>query len=313
MLKFLEITTKNKPAALTPESAALFAAQFAGNTMRAYKSDLKAFADFCNTKGVSSFPTSPQTLADYLSALHLAGKKVATIERAAAAISKLHKLGNHATPLTGEALGVMAGIKRLQGVAPKQAKALRGTEITNALLNYDTSTLRGLRDKTALLLTFAGCFRRGEVAELKVSDICFTERGAEVLLKRSKTDQTGEGIVKVIPFAQNTKMCAATYLKEWLKKSGVTTYVFCSITKGDKLHHAQKIAGDTIYRLVKSVFGSDYSGHSLRVGFAVTAKEGGAAIDDIETAGGWKSSAMPKRYTKQVDAWARAASYKLGL
>ena len=54
-------------------------------------------------------------------------------------------------------------------------------------------TLAGLRNRALLLLGFAGALRRSELVGLDVEDLDFTSAGLVVTLRRSKTDQDGEG------------------------------------------------------------------------------------------------------------------------
>ena len=56
-----------------------------------------------------------------------------------------------------------------------------------------------------------------------------------------------------------------------------------------------------------------YSGHSLRVGFAVQAYENGASGLHIQQQGGWRTDTMVKRYVRKSDIWRENAAFKLGL
>jgi hypothetical protein len=59
---------------------------------------------------------------------------------------------------------------------------------------------RSIRRRPRLLLVgFAGAFRRSELAALDVADLQFTSDGLVVTLRRSKTDQEGEGRKVGIP------------------------------------------------------------------------------------------------------------------
>jgi hypothetical protein len=55
----------------------------------------------------------------------------------------------------------------------------------------------------------AGAFRRAELVTLDVEDLTETEDGLRVLIRKSKTDQEGEGREVGIPFGQHPKTCSA--------------------------------------------------------------------------------------------------------
>jgi len=247
----------------------LIAAQFAVNTKTAYRHDFNQFAAFCKSCGANALPAEPATVANYIAQLQSEGKAVATVLRAMAAITKAHKLNGLQSPVISEAAAAMEGMKRTNGTAQKQAQAIRTDGIAQAVKQIDINTLRGLRDKAVLLLGFAGCFRRSEIAALTVADVTFNNKGADIRIKRSKTDQTGAGDFKAIPYGSNPATCPVRSLQAWLNVYQATgeAPLFCTITKGDKLDRSSGIVGKTVERIVKQYFGSDYSGHSLRVGF----------------------------------------------
>ena len=75
-----------------------------------------------------------------------------------------------------------------------------------------------LRDRALLLLGFAGAFRRSELIALDVADIAETKIGLLVTIRRSKTDQEGEGAT--IAIARGDVACPARALLEWLGRGG---------------------------------------------------------------------------------------------
>ena len=81
--------------------------------------------------------------------------------------------------------------------------------------------LSGLRDRALLLLGFAGAFRRSELVALDVADVADAKTGLLVTIRRSKTDQEGEGII--IAIARGDIACPALALREWLEAAGIET------------------------------------------------------------------------------------------
>ena len=59
--------------------------------------------------------------------------------------------------------------------------------------------IKKLRDRSIILIGFSGGFRRNEIVSLDYEDLDFVHEGLKINLKRSKTDQFGEGSQKLYP------------------------------------------------------------------------------------------------------------------
>ena len=75
---------------------------------------------------------------------------------------------------------------------------------------------RKIRDKALLLIGFSGGFRRSELVNIEYDDIDFVLEGVKIFVKKSKTDQSGEGMTKAIPYFDNEKFCPVIALKNWI-------------------------------------------------------------------------------------------------
>ena len=108
----------------------------ADSTLAAYDKDLKHFAAWCAQEGVSDFPAALATVAAYLAA-HATTHTASTLQRRIAAISVRHQLAGYRDDelptRSPEVKTVMAGIRRIHGVAPEKVKAAR-TKAINALV-----------------------------------------------------------------------------------------------------------------------------------------------------------------------------------
>jgi site-specific recombinase XerD len=162
--------------------------QGAANTKRGYAADLLSFEDYCQHHLLGYLPAEVSTVAGYVSQLADWGKKYATIRRHVAAIAKLHQLAGEPSPTSHEALGiVLDGVARVHGKRQRQAPAFSVAELKQAIRTLDLTTPTGLRDR-ALLLGFAGAFRRSEPVALNVEDIELTRLALVIHLHRSKTN-----------------------------------------------------------------------------------------------------------------------------
>ena len=72
-----------------------------------------------------------------------------------------------------------------------------------------------------LLIGFSGGFRRNEIVSLDYDDLDFVEEGLKIQIKRSKTDQFGEGFVKALPYFDSSKYCPVVSLKNWTEISKI--------------------------------------------------------------------------------------------
>ena len=185
----------------------------ANNTLRAYQSDFKDFSGFCVKNGFSSLPTQPKIIALYITNLSKSSK-FSTLKRRIASISVIHKLKGHYLdtkhPIIMENLH---GIKRTLGSRQKAKKPIL---INDLKLIINAIDKEKIRDKSLILVGFAGGFRRSELVNIYYEDIEFVPEGVKILVKRSKTDQTGEGTIKAIPYFDNREYCPVITLKEYI-------------------------------------------------------------------------------------------------
>ena len=280
----------------------------AQNTLRAYQADFKDFSNFCNQNGFKEMPTEPKILSLYLTQLS-ATSKYSTLKRRIASIGVLHKLKGHYLdtkhPIIVENL---MGIKRKNGVNQKGKKPLLINDlkiIINVIHQYQKNIYKLLRDKAILLIGFSGGFRRSELVQIEYEDLDFVSEGLKIFLKRSKTDQSGEGSIKGIPYFDNEIYCPVRTLKEWLKQSN---------TKKGKIFNVSDKTVALIVKKYSNLAGFDsnkYSGHSLRSGFATSAAEAGAEERSIMAMTGHKSTEMVRRYIKEANLFKNNALNKI--
>ncbi len=278
----------------------------ATNTLRAYKSDFSDFSAFCLNNGFSSIPTQPKTIALYLT--HLSkSSKFSTLKRRIASISVIHKLKGHYLdtkhPIIMENLH---GIKRTLGSRQKAKKPLLINDLKNII---NLIPKEKIRDKSLILVGFAGGFRRSELVNINYEDIEFVEEGVKILIKRSKTDQSGEGIIKAIPYFDNQEFCPVIALKEYINLK------FFNKNEGKVFEISDKSVALIIkkYAEKSGLDSSKYAGHSLRSGFATTAAEFGAEERNIMAMTGHKSTEMVRKYIKEANLFKNNALNKIKL
>ena len=279
----------------------------ASNTLRAYKSDYKDFTSFCLKNGFKPMPSEPKIISLYLTYLSKSCK-FSTLKRRLASISVIHRLSGHYIdtkhPMITENL---MGIKRVKGSHQKAKKPILINElklIVNAI-DKDKNEKNRFKNKALILVGFAGGFRRSELVAIVNEDVDFVPEGVKIFVKRSKTDQSGEGMTKGIPYFLNANYCPVISLKNWIEKS--------EIKYGKIFDMSDKSVALTIkkYTALVGLDSNKYSGHSLRSGFATSTAELGAEERSIMAMTGHKTTQMVRRYIQEANLFKNNALNKI--
>ena len=293
----------------------------ANNTIRAYKSDFKDFSLFCAQNGFKPLPSEPKIISLYLTHLSTKNVKMSTLKRRLVSIGVIHKLKGHYLDTKHPAIieNIM-GIKRRKGIVQKGKKPILISSlklIINTIDQQEKNKIKKLRDKSIILTGFSGGFRRNEIVALDYDDLDFVPEGLKITIRRSKTDQFGEGSVKALPYFDNLQYCPVVTLKNWITVSKIKSGpIFRRFSKGSKLS-GNRLTDQTVALLIKKylnlagIDSKNYSGHSLRSGFATSAAESGAEERSIMAMTGHKSVEMVRRYIKEANLFKHNALNKI--
>ncbi len=293
----------------------------ADNTIRAYKSDFKDFELFCIKNSFKSLPTEPQVVSLYLTHLSTKEAKMSTLKRRLVSIGVIHKMKGHYLDTKHPAIieNIM-GIKRRKGSIQKGKKPILINSlkiIINVIDEIIENEIKRLRDRSIILIGFSGGFRRNEIVSLDFEDLDFVSEGLKINVKKSKTDQFGIGTIKALPYFKNSQYCPVISMKEWIKISNINSGpLFRRFTKGSKLSN-NRLTDQTVALLIKEylklagIENKNYSGHSLRSGFATSAAESGAEERSIMAMTGHKSTEMVRRYIKEANLFKNNALNKI--
>ena len=283
----------------------------AHNTVRAYKSDFNDFGLFCAQNGFKSLPSEPKIVSLYLTHLSTKEAKMSTLKRRLVSIGVIHKLkGHYLDTKHPSIIENIMGIKRRKGSNQKGKKPIlinHLKQIINVIDEQKKKEIKKLRDRSIILIGFSGGFRRNEIVSLDFDDLDFVVEGLKINLRRSKTDQFGEGSVKALPYFENSQYCPVLSIQKWIEISKITSGpVFRRFSKGSKLLE-KRLTDQTVALLIKEylklagIESKNYSGHSLRSGFATSAAESGAEERNIMAMTGHKSTEMVRRYIKDAN------------
>ena len=274
-----------------------------------YAAAWRSFESWTQGRGNLSLPASPQIVAAYLA--HLAeerGLSVAPIRLHKAALAAVNKAHGHDDPTEHEGVRrIMKGIARSHGRAQKQAKpltaealaAVRATANARRPLgdgrkqeSAQRASWRGRVDLALLSVLRDGLLRRSEAHSLTWADVDFRNNGTALLqLRRSKTDQEGEGVALYIGKQAADALKAIRPAEEQLDLQA-PVFGLSPQQIGRRVTAAAKAAG----------LGEGFTGHSGRVGMAQDLAATGTELPALMTAGRWKNSKMPARYTERQAA-----------
>ena len=283
----------------------------ANNTVRAYKSDFNDFSLFCAQNGFKSLPSEAKIVSLYLTHLSTKDFKMSTLKRRLVSIGIIHKLKGHYLDTKHPIiLENVMGIKRRKGSVQRGKKPILINDLIKVINVIDEelgNEIKKSRDRSIILIGFSGGFRRNEIVSLDYQDLDFVSEGLKINLKKSKTDQFGEGSVKALPYFNNTQYCPVISLKKWINISNINSGpLFRRFSKSFNLSN-NRLTDQTVALLIKKyltlagINSKNYSGHSLRSGFATSAADAGVEERSIMAMTGHKSPEMVRRYIKEAN------------
>jgi len=293
----------------------------ANNTVRAYKSDFNDFGLFCSQNGFKSLPSEPKIVSLYLTYLSTKEFKISTLKRRLVSIGVIHKLkGHYLDTKHPSIIENIMGIKRRKGSIQEGKKPILIStlkQIIDVIDKQNKQKIKKFRDRSIILIGFSGGFRRKEIVSLNYDDLDFVPEGLKINLRRSKTDQFGKGFTKALPYFDNSQYCPVVSLKKYIEISKIKSgAVFRRFTRGSKLSE-NRLTDQTVALLIKEylkltgIDSKNYSGHSLRSGFATSAAESGAEERSIMAMTGHKSTEMVRRYIKEANLFKNNALNKI--
>ncbi len=231
-------------------------------------------------------------------------KAVATLDRRLYSIRRAHRLLGLTDLTETEAVHLtFRKIKRSKFARPRQAKGLT-SDYLKRFLEAQPDTLLGLRNRAMISLVYEILTRRSELIAIRTKDIQSHPDGTlKVLIRRSKSDQFGEGRTAFI-----SRETGRTVL-DWIKARKIDCEtLFCPVYKRKAINRS--LSDMTVRRLVKETAEkagltedvvAQFSGHSFRVGAAQDLLKMGYDGVAIMRAGGWKSSQTVLRYIKDAE------------
>jgi integrase len=307
-------------ARLLAQAETSFRAARAGSTCRAYQHDWKQFRVWCDENRLLPLPASAQAVILYSTDLvknhH---KKLNTLSRRLAAVSQMHQQAGFESPTCAWAVKqFLAGLRREIGVAPARKRPVLVQDLKRVLAQLP-DTLLGKRDRALLLLGFTGAFRRAELVGLNAEDLEETTTGLIATIRRSKTDQAGEGRKVGIPPGTEQATCPLWALEAWRTAAQIESGpLFRGMNRHGQVLPARLSAEGVAIVVKRYVAKLDYdpaafAGHSLRAGLATSAAAAGKSERAIMNQTGHRSVTTVRRYIRDGNLFRENAADKIGL
>ncbi|WP_258043193.1 site-specific integrase [Sphingomonas sp. NBWT7] len=238
-----------------------------------------------------------------------AGTNPRTIGKRISAIAYYHRQAGHAPPNTvpgsGRLLEVLAGIRATHGKPKVRKRAADAAALRHMLDTIQGDGLRAVRDRALLAIGMSAALRRSELVAFDVPDVALVDKGIELLIAKSKTDQTREGVIVAIP--EGKRIRPKALLLAWMAAAGhAEGPLFRRLSRGDQLT-ADRMSDRAIARLVQrcaAAAGYDpahYAGHSLRAGFLTEAAANRASIFKMQDVSRHKSVQVLSEYVRSAE------------
>jgi len=298
-------------AALAEYARRIAAGAKSANTKRSYRSKWDTYVRYCESLGFTPLSGDPAVVGLFLASLHRAGLRLSTIRSHLSAVSTAHRLAGLRLDLGDRAINtVLEGLKREMGVRPvKEAPPLLDTALKIFLSAFGTEGALAWRNRFLTLVGYGAAMRRSEIVSLDLADVAITTDGLAITLRRSKTDQHGEGKVIAIYRAVDPDLCVVTALERWLEFRGREPGpLFVRLFRGGRLATTRltdRSVWDIVHDAVISLGWQHHglSPHSLRAGLITSASLKGINLEEIMPQSRHRSYATARKYVRNADAW----------
>ena len=305
---------------LVAQAEASFRAARADATLRAYAHDWKQFRSWCEENRLVPLPASPQAVVLYSTDLVKNQRRsLNTLSRRLAAVSQMHQQSGFESPTqTWAVKQFLSGLRREVGVEPSRKRPLLVAELREILRGLPNSNL-GIRDRALLLLGFTGGFRRSELVALNAEDLEETPEGLVVTIRRSKTDQKGEGRKVGIPQGAEQSTCPRWAVQQWQAAANISAGPLFRVMNRHAKVLEKRLSAEAVAIVVKRYAGklgyepSRFGGHSLRAGLATSAAAAGKSERAIMNQTGHRSLTTLRRYIRDGNLFRENAAEDLGL
>jgi integrase len=275
------LTAAERLEILARERQRLASCEHAQTTRTGYTHDCVMFRRWCGEMELAALPATPDALALYVTHLLTSGRKVATAQRRVSAVAYMHREAGLSSPATPDIRRLMRNARRLKLDGVRKVRPLTLDHIraiAAALASEDTPL--AMRDRALILTGFASALRSANLVALRLQDAEFCPEGVRLVIRRSKTDQTGRGAFIGLPHGKHPETDPVQALLAWLARRGTSPGPL--FTRFDSKSAALPLQPERICQIVQHAvrrIGLDewqlFGSHSMRAGFVTIARKSG--------------------------------------
>jgi integrase len=274
------------------------------NTKKAYDHAWKGWTRYAKANKLNKFPIDPIDLVVYMTEIHDEGRRKSSISQFLSVVRYLHEGRPDPTdhPLVKN---LWRGICRKDQRPRDKAQAL-SIEILKMICDQMDS--KEVRDRVILTVGWTAALRASEIVALQWDHISFVDRGVELTIAHSKTDQEGHGYTIALPYfkPELASICPARSLRSLHSqaKPKPDQYVVVAKQRQTDGQMNRRAIDRIVKKWIKSAkLPGDYSAHSLRSGFATWAAEAGVSPRKIKRHGRWISETTMNGYIQDGTLW----------
>jgi integrase len=301
---------------------------FSENTKESYERGWNTFLQWTKEVGIDPISTLEKEALIVLFIVHrtkLGYKITGTKTFMFGILSHYRELGFHIDMNKPKVKKVLTGIRKSVYRRPTQKtpiliEDLKGMINSIQLVDkYGFYNMCGYRNRALLLLGFTGAFRESELVAIKYEDLTFSRDGILVLLRKSKEDQEGQGMEKIIPYGSNGLTCPIRAMNDWLELSEIKSGVLFPKISYNNIMFNQPLDPYTVAliikqnKYIKDKGAEQYSGHSLRAGFVTQAVKNKVPPDLIMKQTGHRSYDVMMGYARRSVNYQETAAAMVGL
>lgn len=300
------------------EVLALCSQALSANTRKAYFSHWGTFVQWCRRNDRLERPADAGTLLAYVAYRSKCRRAFKTIRADLTAIAWYHLAAGH--PLPPRELLELA-LRAAEKVAPPEMPKLplRRDELglICQLIEECETPLAAARNRALILSDEAAALRSAEVTALHMEHIRFRERGMEVWIAKSKTDQAGRGALVFVQ--RRHELCPVSAMQRWMSKLGRESgplFVRFHSNGSPSQHALNRQYVRTLLQKYIDRIGLDrrlYGSHSLRAQWATEAFERGEDVMRMLLQMRQKSPHSLMPYIKYANPWSENTTRELGL
>ena len=267
-------------------------ANVADNTLKAYEHATRKLEAWLDGRALSD-----AVLAEYIRFLYAQGKSPATIKLVVSAVkwmAEYRGVGNVVGDITARALSDIRGEGKGRG--RRQVDGLTWHEVERVCAAAESSdTAAGLRDAAMISLMSDCLLRISEAVAVDVEDV--HAEGLQVYGKRTSDEDQGE----ILYICESTRRL----IERYRTRAGIASGALFRRIRFQNHVTEERLGvkgarGAIQRRAAEAGIAGCISGHSLRIGSAVSLAEAGASVKEVQRAGRWQEPTMPARYVREA-------------